>query len=638
MLYVQKSSTVLRQKDEFISMAQPTLYKLALDKTGVNPDNRQVDEPHVLASGRFRAVAPLYGAFFVKSVILKDALNDRILTPGVDYRFIQLYDSLTQLLGQEVAGVAVITNSGVSSKVKMTYQAVGDHFAHNNQALVALLSSDVGQQLSDSYLDVVDKQKTFVPVPHIHDIGDGMGFEFLVYALERLRSAVVWADSEMIQALITKIERALSDLANVANYRQDTELAKYLLDYQERFNKDTFGLGKVMNYPPASENEGRFAARDEFSMGGPDKERFITLSALVAFKQELLTRVVSADDTFLGRQYGQLVQPRLDAFASLPNGARAIIDSFESVSLTQMPFDREAYPDLDSAKSLHRFAITKVTNNLNNRGGLFQAFNMSTAEQFTGVLGLVNGKYTMVWNRLMTQVDSAVLIESLSKHLTNYKNPHRLNKNHINLGNVENYPVATDREVLSRVPLNAYITHKQLLLFLSAYLTEKWKLDMDGDELTDEQKRRNLRAYENLFVPCGSTVESGDGLVLNSPPTTPKPNIEPYGTEKGYYCLNTTKIVTLADGFGGTFIQSIEKSPDCGYSDKQARYAIKDINGTRTIGYGFAVGDPRDPTATIAVTGPTGEILAYIYPDAAQGRQAQIRNFSGDLIGFAVNP
>lgn len=34
-------------------MAQPTLYKLALDKTGVNPDNRIVDEPHDPASGRF---------------------------------------------------------------------------------------------------------------------------------------------------------------------------------------------------------------------------------------------------------------------------------------------------------------------------------------------------------------------------------------------------------------------------------------------------------------------------------------------------------------------------------------------------------------------------------------------------------
>ena len=619
-------------------MAQPTLYKLALDKTGVNPDNRIVDEPHDLASGRFRAVAPFYGAFFVKGFGLKDALTGKPLDAGVDYRFIELYPTLTQMLGQEVVGAAVVTNTNVSSKVLVTYQAVGGHYSHNSEALVNLLSSDVGSQVSNSYLDVIDKQTTFTPVPHIHDIGDGLGFEFLVYSIERLRSAIMWSDTTLVQSLIDKIERALSDLANVSRYRQDTELAAYLLNYRENFTKQTLGLGEVINLKTANEDEGRFAARDEFYIGGPDKDRYVTLSSLVAFKQELLTRVVSADDTFLGRQYGALIQPRLDAYASLPNGARVIIDNFESVSLSQVPFDRSAYPDLDSAKALHRFAITKITNNLNNRGGVFQAFNMSTAEQFTGVLALVNGSYTMLWNRLMTQVDSAILIESLSKHLTNYNNPHRLNKNHIGLPNVENYPVATDREILSRVPINAYITHKQLLLFLSAYLTEKWKLDMDGDELTDEQKRRNLRAYENLFVPCGSSVESGGGLTLNAPPTTPKPTVEPLGQEKGFYCLGTTKVVTLADGFGGTTIKTFEKSADCGYRANEARYAIKDFNGSRIIGYGYAVGDPRDPAATVAVAGPTGEVLAYIYPDAAQGRQSQIRNFSGDLIGFAVNP
>lgn len=620
-------------------MAQPTLYKLPLDKTGVNPDNRQVDEPHELAAGRFRAVAPFYGAFFVDSVSLKDELTGQPLNVGADYRFIELNPTLTQLFDKEVAGVVVVTNSNVSNKVLMTYQAVGDEYQHNNQALVELLSSDIGQQVSDSYLDVVNKISTWTPSPHIHDIGNGMGFEFLVYAVERLRSAVVWADVGLIQSLIDKIERALSDLANVAKYRQDTEMAQYLLDYREKFNKDTLGLGKVANLPPSTRDEGRYAARDEFAIGGPANERYVTLTALVAFKQELLTRVVSADDTFLGRQYGALIQPRLDAYASLPNGARGIIDSFESVSLAQAPFDRDAYPDLDEGKALHRYAVTKITNNVNNRGGVFQAFNMQTAEQFVGILSIgSNNAYSMTWRRLMTQVDSAILIEALSKHLTNYNNPHRLNKNHIDLGNLENYPVATDRQILSRVPVNAYITHKQLLLFLSAYLTEKWKLDMDGESLTEEQKRRNLRAYENLFSPCGSTVDNGDGLTLNAPPTTPKPTVEPLGTEKGYYCLGTTKVASFADGFGGVTISSFEKHADCGYQVNEARYAIKDIDGTRVVGYGYAAGDPKDPGATIAVTGPTGEILAFIFPDAAQGRQAQIRNFSGDLIGFAVNP
>lgn len=52
-------------------------------------------------------------------------------------------------------------------------------------------------------------------------------------------------------------------------------------------------------------------------------------------------------------------------------------------------------------------------------------------------------------------------------HILEKGNAHDLNKSDIGLGEVSNLPLATDEEVLSRIPSDKYVTLRQILLLLS---------------------------------------------------------------------------------------------------------------------------------------------------------------------------
>lgn len=56
--------------------------------------------------------------------------------------------------------------------------------------------------------------------------------------------------------------------------------------------------------------------------------------------------------------------------------------------------------------------------------------------------------------------------DSLTQHLLDDQNPHFVSADQVGLGDVVNLPMATDQEVIDRLPLNKYITLRQLLLLL----------------------------------------------------------------------------------------------------------------------------------------------------------------------------
>jgi len=54
-------------------------------------------------------------------------------------------------------------------------------------------------------------------------------------------------------------------------------------------------------------------------------------------------------------------------------------------------------------------------------------------------------------------------------------------------------------------------------------------------------------------------------------------------------------------------------------------------------GYGFRPGDAIDPRATSDLKDCEGNILAFIYPDAAPGHSIEVINCDGEVIGYAAN-
>jgi hypothetical protein len=620
-------------------MNPTTISSLALDTSGTSIDNRIVNEPHTLKNFRFRALVLDQGAFYADSLVITDAVTQRVLTPGVDFKFLVPYTSLSQLYGHDIVGAAMIVNPDVSSSVLSTYQAVGSDYVHNIPALVDILNTDNLSAVSEAFLDIQNRPIAFVPNPHIHDLGDGVGFEYLVFAIETLGRVMNSADSQVLASMFDRIDIKLQEIARSAIYRQDVELTKFLEDFRKDFTKEKLGLGKVPNYPAASESDGTYAANATFNMGGEINNRLVTLSSLIAFREELMSRLVTSEKTGLGRINGQYMLPTMAGLESMANGSRYIIDSADASLIAGVTFDKQVYPDLSVPS--HRWAIVKITNNVADRGGLFQAFNMLTGQLFTGVLSRVANQSAIVWRRVMTEADVEGVVDLVTKHMNDKNNPHKLTANDIGLGLLENLRVADRTTILGRKAKRELITYDGLELFFSAWITGDWTID-DTEGTTPEQKAKARNAYTTLFAvggTCGSGCDEGEGgLKLIGVPRETLPPVPVRGQPAGWYCEGTTKVAKFTDGRGGYYLTNVPNDSDCGFINETANYQIRDASNDDLLGLGFAAGGRVDPAATVALQDTTGVTLCWIYPTPATGRSTAVRNTAGTVLGYALDP
>jgi hypothetical protein len=168
---------------------QPLVLKYPLDLSGHNTNNLVLAEPHILPDGVNRAIVPQYGAFYTGSLVVREVVSGRILTPRVDYHAIQLYQEATQRSGLEVCGAVAVINPEVDSEIELDYQAIGGDYAFSVTAMKTVLDTLDLDQRPVVWADLLARPTEFPPAPHIHDAGDLYGFEYLVEAIDRLREA-----------------------------------------------------------------------------------------------------------------------------------------------------------------------------------------------------------------------------------------------------------------------------------------------------------------------------------------------------------------------------------------------------------------------------------------------------------------
>lgn len=655
-----------------------TLIRYPLDRTGTNPNNLVQNELHTLAQKRFRAVAPMYGAFFTDGFTVFDKATNRQLIRGTEYVFVELYQSLTMLTGREVAGAMIVINPDVSSTVAINYQCVGGEYSENTETLVALLNQSSDDTVSKSFLDVENKPATFVPSLHLHDLGDGIGFEVLVFALEKLRNAITWADAPKISNMLNKIDFFLSVLDSRINSRVDSELLASIIKFKSLFTKELAGLGLVQNLAISTEAEGRLVADPDYVMKSMSDNKYAVTQTLIGFKEELYNQLVSSKTTNLGKPHGMIGNSLKSVLRSLPNGGRVILDTFETVKLQGLPLDMEVYPDTGQIKD--KWIIVKVTNNLNNQGGVLLGINMTNGDTYRGIMTmLTGGNSSIAWKRFISEIDINDFIAKFTAHLKDEANPHKDKKHHVGLGDVENLPIATKEDIICRKPTRKYITYDGLLLFMKAFMTGVKSVD----EITEDDTTPSAVArYQMIFAPCGPCGTNAN--FSNVPtPSPPPPSIKPRGERLTTYCIGVKQMGKFSDGFGGTYEQVIDaQSASCGFKGKTSypprgslldRYCdgttrmgkYADGNGgfynaiieeksvqcgyIRTykptflisdaeenpIGLGFGPNDIVDPLAIVLLTDAMGNELCYIYPDSTAEHPIAISDIHNSLIGYA---
>lgn len=71
--------------------------------------------------------------------------------------------------------------------------------------------------------------------------------------------------------------------------------------------------------------------------------------------------------------------------------------------------------------------------------------------------------------------------DAIQNHINNRDNPHGLTKEDLGLGNVQNFPIATDQECLSGTPGERLLTPAKLKLVFKGELMRKGYMNEEGN-------------------------------------------------------------------------------------------------------------------------------------------------------------
>jgi hypothetical protein len=184
----------------------PIIFKYPLDLSGTSPDNKVVNESHVIGSRRGRLFAPDYGPFFNNTnLVLQDAVTGQNLLPNVDYKLIHLYDEATQATGQPVyAGVQII-NPDIGTQIYFTGQYVGGEFSYSTAALKAMIDLLTGDDRPVYWGEIIGVPAYFNPTPHKHSIYETYRWENMIWAINDLGNAIRDGDTASRQLLVQQV-------------------------------------------------------------------------------------------------------------------------------------------------------------------------------------------------------------------------------------------------------------------------------------------------------------------------------------------------------------------------------------------------------------------------------------------------
>lgn len=235
-------------------MPQNLVYTYPLDLSGNNPTNLVRGETHTLEpTTTNRGFALNFGPFFTRTLKIKHVESGNYLAPRNDYTALHLDERATRESGQEVCIAVLITNENLSGDFEVDYQVVGGEYSSYVSVIMQLVEALQLDNRPVMWGSVIATPDQYPPAPHLHDIGDTYGYEYLVDSLARLEQAILYGDT--LDHAQMKV-----DIRNARAYAKT--LTDALADNTERHyndqsnphsvKKDQVGMGNVDNFKTAT--------------------------------------------------------------------------------------------------------------------------------------------------------------------------------------------------------------------------------------------------------------------------------------------------------------------------------------------------------------------------------------------------
>lgn len=196
----------------------PTLvpYRYSLDYSGLSKDNLVIGEPHAPVDYDIRSIAPFYGPYFTESLKVYNAANEELLFRDISYQCVDVVELPTAMTGKEICTIILLTDKSIR-EVKINYQTLGGAYERRYEAIRLLMENlNLNKDLI-TWSNIVAEPSQYNPTMHLHAIGDVIGFEYLVVALEQIRNAIILGDDVEHMELFNQLNNTKIVLDKITN-------------------------------------------------------------------------------------------------------------------------------------------------------------------------------------------------------------------------------------------------------------------------------------------------------------------------------------------------------------------------------------------------------------------------------------
>lgn len=165
-------------------------FMMPLDYTGELQSNRVSGEVHELAKTNYKLVVPYSGYFYTHNFKIYDE-HSAPLDRGTHFEFVYANEEVQmRTAGLEVVGALILKPNVKSATVRLHYNQVGGPYANYTRAIEqALINLDLDGRTVD-FASLVNVPEYFLSGPHVEDIGNVFGFEYMRLGLDRIRDTL----------------------------------------------------------------------------------------------------------------------------------------------------------------------------------------------------------------------------------------------------------------------------------------------------------------------------------------------------------------------------------------------------------------------------------------------------------------
>jgi hypothetical protein len=448
--------------------------------------------------GQVSYIVPDYGYFFKDSFVL---LDDASSTPidRAKYRFTEYYSEESLKCGKEICG-SVIMDASVTLPVKFSYQVLGGHTSKSTDNILAVhydklqaINPVTWDSLIEKPIQYKPKDGHLMNASEVYDWGKTVGY------IEGIKQAILTTCMPEYGALFSYIDAMLAKIETLSNKYLDDNMMPIIDEFKKIFTKQYLGLDKIANMACASDREAYLAGALDFKQTDIAENKYMTLSALVSFKEALYEKMVSRFESNLGTTGWRYMDPTRVSVMNIPNGSNRTVIGMDAVLDNHIPYSQDIYP----TGSIGRKQITfeNITHFEANKGSAIHAFDHTDDGMFFSVHK--TGDVTKViepWKKYILGDTLDVLGSIARQHFMDTGNPHEVTKIQIDLGYVENLPVVAQKSILEMTSERAYLTMDTLMYFMRAFLLQNaWHVDID-------ESNKNKFLLDNcqvVYSPCG---------------------------------------------------------------------------------------------------------------------------------------